>query len=85
MTEQPDNNRDNDNNKNSDYLKKPNLLQVTLSVLSAIFGVQTGKNRERDFKKGNPADFIGVYIVNVIHMVIGMILLVKSVLKNAGV
>ena len=84
MTEQPDNNSSNDN-EDSGELKKPNLLQVALSVLSAILGVQTGKNRERDFKKGNPADFIGVYIVIVVLMVVGMMLLVQSVLKDAGV
>ena len=32
--------------------------QVTASVLAAMFGVQSQKNRERDFSKGKPIHFI---------------------------
>ena len=40
-------------------LKKPNLLQVVGSVLAAGFGVQSSKNRERDFKQGS----LKVYVI----------------------
>ena len=36
----------------------PNFLQVMLSVVAAAFGVQTGKNYERDFSTGNPLAYI---------------------------
>lgn len=36
----------------------PSLWQTTLSVLSAFFGVQSSRNRERDFTRGNPVHFI---------------------------
>lgn len=40
-------------------LKKPNILQVIGSVMAAGFGVQSSKNRERDFKQGN----LKVYVI----------------------
>jgi len=40
--------------------KQPSLLQVIGSVLAAGFGVQSAKNRERDFQHGNMATFIAV-------------------------
>lgn len=39
----------NDNNKNTESVS---FLQVFSSVLAAMFGVQTEKNRERDFNQG---------------------------------
>ncbi|MFM8331038.1 MAG: DUF2970 domain-containing protein [Candidatus Methylumidiphilus sp.] len=41
----------------------PTLLQVIGSVLAAAFGVQSSKNRERDFRHGNVATFVIVGIV----------------------
>ncbi len=38
--------------------KKPTRLQVAWSVIAAAFGVQSSKNRERDFSHGDPATFI---------------------------
>ncbi|MBZ2187972.1 DUF2970 domain-containing protein [Alcanivorax sp. JB21] len=63
---------------------KPNLLQVVMSVLAALFGVQSGRNRERDFKKGSPGDYILVYVILVVAMVVGMIVTVNLVLSSAG-
>ena len=63
--------------------QKPTLLQVFGSVLSAIFGVQSSKNRERDFAKGDPRQFAVVYITIVISIVLAMILLVRTVLHFA--
>jgi len=38
--------------------KPPSFVQVMLSVIAAAFGVQTGKNYERDFSTGNPLAYI---------------------------
>lgn len=38
-----------ENNKNNDDVT---FLQVISSVAAAMFGVQSDKNRQRDFKKG---------------------------------
>jgi len=71
------------NKKPEDGLKKPNILQVFGSVLSAIFGVQNSKNRERDFSRGDPKQFIAVYVFIVICVVLAMITLVRVILHFA--
>lgn len=63
---------------------KPNLFQVIWSVIAALFGVQSGKNRERDFKKGKAGDYILVYVVLVVAMVLGMVVTVNMVLDAAS-
>ena len=39
------------------------FFQMVGSVLASFFGVQSSKNRERDFKRGNPKHFIVVGIL----------------------
>ncbi|AJD48365.1 hypothetical protein S7S_09765 [Isoalcanivorax pacificus W11-5] len=63
---------------------KPNLFQVIWSVIAALFGVQSGKNRERDFKQGKAGDYILVYVVLVVAMVLGMVVTVNMVLDAAS-
>ena len=63
MTETPDQSSPDDQaSRNGDEdltsKKSPNLLQVVGSVLAAGFGVQSRKNRERDFKQGNLKTFV---------------------------
>lgn len=38
--------------------KRPTRWQVIRSVIAAAFGVQSRKNRERDFSHGDPVTFI---------------------------
>lgn len=64
--------------------QKPDIFQVIWSVIAALFGVQSQQNRERDFNKGDPRDYITVYVVLVIALVVGMILVVNAVLDAAG-
>lgn len=64
---------------------KPNLWQVISSVLAAFFGVQSEANRQRDFTGGNAAMFIAVGIVMTVLLVLGLILLVRVILAQAGV
>ncbi len=64
--------------------RKPGFRQVVMSVLAAVFGVQSEHNRQRDFRKGDPRDYIAVYVVLVIALVIGMIVVVNMVLDAAG-
>lgn len=79
MNQQPDQSHD----QSDEAGKKPGLLEVTYSVLAALFGVQSAKNRERDFKRGKASDYIAVYIILVIAMVVGMIITVNIVLSSA--
>ena len=46
MSEQPSNQQ------------KPRLISVVKSILAAGIGVQSEKNRTRDFEQGNPLTFI---------------------------
>ena len=71
------------NNEQKDPDQRPRFIQVVHSVLAAIFGVQSGANRERDFQKGKAGDYIGVYVVVVIAIVIGMFIVVNMVLNAA--
>lgn len=65
-------------------LKPPTLLDTVFSVLASFFGVQGDKNRERDFSSGKPMVFIGVAIVLTVLFVLSLILIVKLMLRNAG-
>lgn len=58
-------------------------LRVVASVLAAGFGVQSGKNRERDFKEGSLATFVVAGILFTALFVVGVYLVVTLVLENA--
>jgi len=64
--------------------KAPGLRQVVGSVLSAAFGVQNSKNRERDFKHGKARIFIVTGIVFTALFIATVFLVVKLVLTQAG-
>lgn len=62
----------------------PGLLVIVRSILAAALGVQSSKNRERDFSHGKTIHFIiggliftGLFIVTVVSIV-------RLVLKQAG-
>jgi len=58
-------------------------LQVVQSTMAAALGVQTSKNRERDFQQGKPAQFIIAGIVFTVVFVAVMVLIVRTVLGGA--
>ena len=58
------------------------IKNSVLSAIAALFGIQSNKNRERDFKQGNPLDFIMIGIVTLIVLLFGMALIVKVVLQS---
>lgn len=59
---------------------QPNFFSVIVSVLAALFGVQTEQNRQRDFSKGRPAVFIGVGVFFIVVFVATLLLVVNLVL-----
>jgi hypothetical protein len=63
--------------------KKPSPLQVVGSVLAAGFGVQSRKNRERDFKGGSFKTFIVAGILFTAVFIGTVYLVVSLVLENA--
>ncbi|MCB1856315.1 MAG: DUF2970 domain-containing protein [Pseudomonadales bacterium] len=64
--------------------KKLNPLQVVSSIFAAGLGVQSSKNRERDFKQGKLGVFIAAGIVFTLLFIGGVFTVVQLVLKSAG-
>lgn len=67
-----------------DEIKPPTLLDTVFSVLASFFGVQSEKNRRRDFTAGKPIVFIGVAIVLTVVFIFTLVLIVNAMLHNAG-
>jgi hypothetical protein len=65
--------------------KPPTLGQTVASVLASFFGVQSSKNRERDFKHGKASHFIVIGLIATAALVLTIFVIVKIVLKQAGV
>lgn len=63
---------------------KPTLWQTLLSVLSSFFGVQSERNRERDFRGGHPLHYILIGLLMAALFVISIILLVRWAIILAG-
>lgn len=58
-------------------------LQVAQSVGAALIGVQSSKNRERDFKTGKPLHFIVGGLIGTLVFVLVVWLLVQYVLATS--
>ncbi|AOE86144.1 DUF2970 domain-containing protein [Pseudomonas sp. TCU-HL1] len=71
-----------DDKNNDQPLSFREMLQ---SVLAAAFGVQSGKNRTRDFSRGKPSHFIILGVLFTAVFVLLLFGLVKLVLHLAGV
>lgn len=63
----------------------PTFWQMLQSVLAAAFGVQSGKNRARDFSQGKPSHFIALGLLFTLCFVLTVFAVVKLVLYFAGV
>lgn len=59
--------------------------EMLQSVLAAAFGVQSGKNRTRDFSRGKPSHFIILGVLFTAIFVLVLYGLVQLVLHFAGV
>ena len=68
--------------KSSESKQKPNLISVVKSILAAGIGVQSDKNRTRDFEQGNPLTFIIGGIVFTLLFIATLAMVVGFVLSN---
>jgi uncharacterized membrane protein YesL len=59
-------------------------LTALASVFRAWFGVQSEKNRQRDFTSNDPTSFIVAGIVFAVLMIIGVLIAVHFALASAG-
>lgn len=58
--------------------------EVLTSTLAAALGVQSSRNRERDFSRGRASHFIIAGVVFTILFVLGMVLIVNLILSGAA-
>ncbi len=61
---------------------KPRLIAVVKSILAAGIGVQSDKNRTRDFEQGNPLVFIIGGIVFTLLFIASIATVIGFVLSN---
>lgn len=57
------------------------IWQVFHSTIAAFFGVQSDKNRQKDFQTNSPLPYIFMGIVLAIALVASLILLVSQVVS----
>lgn len=68
-----------------DHEDKPlTFMEMLQSVLAAAFGVQSGKNRSRDFSRGKPSHFIILGVLFTGLFVVVLLAVVKLILHLAG-
>lgn len=73
-----------DNNNTTEQPPKregTGIVAVAMSVMAAAFGVQSRKNRERDFQKGKPLHFIVGGLIGTLVFIVFVIVLVKLTLN----
>ena len=61
------------------------LKEMLQSVLAAAMGVQSGRNRSRDFSRGKPSHFIILGVAFTAIFVLVVLGVVKLVVHRAGV
>jgi len=64
---------------------KVGALQIISSVLASFIGVQSNKNRERDFKYGRPIYFIIAGVILTVLFILAVYSAVQFALHSAGV
>ena len=73
-----------EDNGEQDNDHKLNPVQVVSSVFAAGLGVQSSKNRERDFKQGRAGVFIAAGLIFTLLFIGAVYGVVQLVLKGAG-
>ena len=64
--------------------KSLNPFQVISSVFAAGLGVQSSKNRERDFNQGRAGVFVAAGVIFTLGFIAVMVVIVQLVIKGAG-
>jgi hypothetical protein len=78
------NNHDRDSPDLQPERKKLNPFQIVGSVLAAALGVQSSKNRERDFKQGNIGIFALVGAIFTLLFIGAVVAVVQIVITGAA-
>ena len=59
------------------------LKETFKSVAAAFFGVQSNKNRERDFSQGKLSHFIFAGVIGVIVFIASLVIIVNLVMPSS--
>ena len=73
----------NDEKAQDNKVKSPSPLQVFGSVIAAAFGVQSSKNRERDFKRGKFSYYAIAGVVFTLVFLVSIYTIVSVVLESS--
>ena len=65
--------------------RAPGLFDILFSVLAGFFGVQSERNRARDFQHGRPIHYILVGLALTLLLILAVLVAVKLALRAAGV
>ena len=71
-------------NNGNNHKEKISFLNILQSTVAAAFGVQSEKNRQRDFTHGKASTFIIAGIIFVTVFVVAVYGVVQIVLSTAG-
>ena len=75
----------NDNNRDrEDQPEKLGIVDVLKSTLAGALGVQSNKNRERDFKHGSIKVYAVAGVIFTVVFIVVVVTVVKLVLRSAG-
>ena len=64
--------------------QQPGFGSIVMSTLAAAFGVQSSKNRERDFVKGTFKAYVISGLIFTVIFITSIVMLVKFLIRNAG-
>jgi len=64
--------------------RPPTVWQTAVSVAASFFGVQSSRNRQRDFKHGKALHFIVIGVVMTVIFGLTVWMAVKLTLRSAG-
>lgn len=62
----------------------PGFWSAVASVAASFFGVQSSRNRQRDFKKGHPLQFVAIGLAMTLLFIFVVMLAVRLALRSAG-
>jgi hypothetical protein len=68
-----------------DAARAPSFINVLGSVLASMFGVQSNRNREKDFTHGKPSQYIIIGLIVTVVFMLTIWVVVSLVMKLAGV
>lgn len=66
--------------RNEPQERPPGFWSIVLSTLAAAIGVQSSKNRERDFAQGRPLAFIVAGVIFTVLFILTVVTVVHLVL-----